>query len=524
MKIELEKSVEKIDYRFIGEVAYLDERKFDIYQKIFRKAKTGPELKDQLKKDGIEEAAINEFCRTLKKLKLLNENGDLETKPLIAEYGDYIITLLVQNEDPDPPYHPVPPYQYLPLHLKRALQEQEQNSDSIEEVGNHLQREIKKTEDFISTNPIGKIYKIDASANLTTRDATIYIQIDTNANKWDLCIDENSFIIPFDKRFPIAKIFNYELVESGNNVQLRLPFSQIKKYPNVLDNFIINFSEQQFETPWGKFNISYNNVPILPLVSEVSAWYKEIFRKSLNINGYKTQEDLQFIWNDIFRDNTAFQRKEYEGKISRFNYDELIEATRTQTEEYWMLYAAKDLDPNKIETKENAETINTSGIHIAANDKANLKIDFIDKWPELKSATNIYIYDNYCGTFHSLRTLQEIFKQINTLPQKVILVSKEQDASGKDPSKEKKERDFLEMFKKQYNVKLIFQRAEHFEHDRYWNIDGKCFTVGTSINNIWIVKVKGENYDSKIKSQININEINIHDIPQEIQNIWSQHV
>lgn len=513
MKIELKKSVEKTDYRFIGEVAYLDEQKFDIYKKIFRTAKTEVELKDQLKKDNIEGAAIDEFCRTLKKLKLFNENGNLETKPLIAEYGDYIVTLLEPNEDQSLPY------QYLPLHLERNLQGQ--NSDSNED-SDHLQRKIKKTEDFISTNPIGKIYKIDASARLTTSDAKISIQIDTDANKWDLCIDENSFIIPSDKRFPIYKIFYSELVESGNNVQLRLPFSQIEKYPNALNNFRINFSEQQFETPWGKFNISYNNVPILPLVSEVSVWYKEIFRKSLNINGYKTQEDLQFIWDEIFRNNSAFQRKEYEEKISRFNYDELIEATHTQTEEYWMLYAAKDLDPNRIETKETSETINTSGLHIAANDKANLKIDFIDKWPELKSATNIYIYDNYCGVFHSLRTLQEIFKQINNSLQKVILVSKEQAASGKDPSQEKKERDFLEKFKKKYNAEIIFRRAEHFEHDRYWNIDGKYFTVGTSINNIWIVE--GENYDSKIKSQININEINIHDIPQEIQNIWSQHV
>ena len=103
MKIELKKSVEKTDYRFIGEVAYLDEQKFDIYKKIFRTAKTESELKNQLKKDNIEEAAIDEFCRTLKKLKLFNENGNLETKPLIAEYGDYIVTLLVQKEDQPPP-------------------------------------------------------------------------------------------------------------------------------------------------------------------------------------------------------------------------------------------------------------------------------------------------------------------------------------------------------------------------------------------------------------------------------------
>lgn len=61
-----------------------------------------------------------------------------------------------------------------------------------------------------------------------------------------------------------------------------------------------------------------------------------------------------------------------------------------------------------------------------------------------------------------------------------------------------------------------------FEHDRYWNIDEKYFTMGTSINNIWTLK--NGNYDSRIKSQININEIDRNDIPKKIQDIWSQYV
>ncbi len=510
MKITLETTATKLDCHFIGEVTYPDTEKFDIYKKIFRDADSESSLRKLLKKDSINDSAISEFCRTLNKLGLIKENGDLASEPLIAEYGDYILTLLIQDKDDIP-------YQWLPLQLKRNLQEQDRTYEDDSLDSKKLESAIKQAEIFIPKNPIGRVINIDSPKVKYSYndDVPVRIEIDSDTNNWNLNIERNSFLIPEQKQFSYQDFFSDKLIKD-NTYKLYLPASKAESYPDIFGNFTINFEEQQCETPWGKFNIKYKNVPVLPIAEEVSWWYKSIFKNKLNIPGYRTSEDIEFVWNTIFSDYPIFQREEYKGKISDFNYDEVINQIPPLTETYWLLYAAKDLDPN-LTTEHPIQNFGYQ-IHIPAKDHANLKTDFIDKWQELKSAKSIRIYDNYCGTFYSIKTLNEIFKKMDSPPQKVILVSKKQN----ELSNASKINRLLEDFKQQYHAEIIFQEASNFEHDRYWNIDEKYFTVGTSINNIWTLRT--DDYDSRIKSQININEIDRNDIPKKIQDIWSQYV
>lgn len=512
MKIELQTTATKLDCHFIGKVAYPDTEKFEIYKKIFRNAETESSLKELLKNDNINDSAISEFCQTLNKLGLIKENGELTSEPLIAEYGDYILTLIKQAKDEVP-------YQWLPLQLKRNLQEQDRSYEESLLDSKKLESDIKQTEIFIPKNPIGRVFNIESPETKYSYngDVPIRIEIDPDTNNWNLNIERNSFSIPEKCQISYQVFFSDKLIKD-NTYKLYLPSSKAKNHPDIFDNFTINFEEQQHEIPWGKFNIKYKNVPVLPIVEEVSWWYKSIFKNKLNISGYRTSEDIEFIWDTILSDYPIFQQEEYNGKISKFNYDEVIEQTCPLTEMYWLLYAAKDLDPNLTTEQKTINPIQNFGyqIHIPAKENADIKTDFIDKWQELKSAESIRIYDNYCGTFYSLKTLNEIFKKMDFPPQKVILVSKKQNESFNAP------RHFFEDFKQQYHAEIIFLEASNFEHDRYWNIDEKYFTMGTSINNIWTLK--NGNYDSRIKSQININEIDRNDIPKKIQDIWSQYV
>lgn len=509
MIIELQTTAKKLDYRFIGKVAYPDTEKFEIYKKIFRDAESESSLKELLKNDNINDSAISEFFQTLNKLGIIKENGELASEPLIAEYGDYILTLLIQEDNV--------PYNCLPLQLKRNLQEQERSN---EVDSKELESAIKQTETFIPKNPIGRVFNIESPKVKCSynADIPIRIEIDSDTNNWNLNIERNSFSIPEQHQFPYQHFFSDKLIKD-DTYQLHLPYSKAENYPDIFDNFKINFEEHQHEIPWGKFNIKYKNIPVLPIAEEVSWWYKSIFKNKLNISGYRTSEDIEFIWDSILSDYPIFQREEYNGKISKFNYDEVIEQTNSLTEMYWLLQAAKDLDPNLTTEQKIINPIQNFGyqIHIPAKENANIKTDFIDKWQELKSAKSIRIYDNYCGTFYSIKTLTEIFKKMDSPPQKVILVSKKQNESSCDPIKT----NYLKHFKQQYHAEIIFLEASNFEHDRYWNIDEKYFTMGTSINNIWTLT--NDDYDSRIKFQININEIDRNDVPKKIQDIWSQY-
>lgn len=204
MIIELQTTAKKLDYRFIGKVAYPDTEKFEIYKKIFRDAESESSLKELLKNDNINDSAISEFFQTLNKLGIIKENGELASEPLIAEYGDYILTLLIIQDKDNVPYN------CLPLQLKRNLQEQER---SYEVDSKELESAIKQTETFIPKNPIGRVFNIESPKVKYSynADIPIRIEIDSDTNNWNLNIERNSFSIPEQHQFPYQHFFQTNL-------------------------------------------------------------------------------------------------------------------------------------------------------------------------------------------------------------------------------------------------------------------------------------------------------------------------
>ena len=61
MQIVLKQNINTEKIRFLGEVAYRDENKFEVYKNIFKNANNEYELKELLLKEGIKETAINDF-------------------------------------------------------------------------------------------------------------------------------------------------------------------------------------------------------------------------------------------------------------------------------------------------------------------------------------------------------------------------------------------------------------------------------------------------------------------------------
>lgn len=98
MHIVLKQDVNTETVRFLGEVAYRDERKFEVYKNIFKDASTENEVKELLLSEGINEYAINEFCKTLRRLKIIDNEGTISKNPLIGEYGEYFLTIIYNKE------------------------------------------------------------------------------------------------------------------------------------------------------------------------------------------------------------------------------------------------------------------------------------------------------------------------------------------------------------------------------------------------------------------------------------------
>jgi hypothetical protein len=125
MQIVLKQNINTEKIRFLGEVAYRDENKFEVYKNIFKNANSEYELKELLLKEGIKEPAINEFCKTLRKQKIIDNEGAISKEPLIGEYGEYFLTLIFDRNIRDLPYN------FLPIRMDRSIQEEHTTNTSF---------------------------------------------------------------------------------------------------------------------------------------------------------------------------------------------------------------------------------------------------------------------------------------------------------------------------------------------------------------------------------------------------------
>lgn len=242
MKIELQTTATKLDCHFIGKVAYPDTEKFEIYKKIFRNAETESSLKELLKNDNINDSAISEFCQTLNKLGLIKENGELTSEPLIAEYGDYILTTIIQAKDEVP-------YQWLPLQLKRNLQEQDRSYEERPLDSKELESAIKQTEIFIPKNPIGRVFNIESPETKCSYngDVPIRIEIDPDTNNWNLNIERNSFSIPEKCQISYQVFFQTNLSKTiPINFIFRLQKLKIIRIYSTISQLILKNNNTKF--------------------------------------------------------------------------------------------------------------------------------------------------------------------------------------------------------------------------------------------------------------------------------------
>lgn len=501
MQIELKQDVGTRTIRFLGEVAIRDEQKFETYKDIIEGSKNEAELSELLLHKGIAKSAISEFCRTLKKLKIIDETGTISQQPLVGEYGDYVLKYITTGNLNTP-------YNRLPIKMERNIQERGGDDYLEEGLLNAIQEAQGK---MLAESAVCSIYKIDSPALriIDERQEQISIDIDDNAKNWILRIPGNNFNMVEEQQLPLRKLFKDELIDEEGRWYLRLPFEKALKIPNsgsVIENFSASFSEL-IKTDWGEFKASYKNVDVLPIDSEVSSWYNEIFNRTLKVNGYLSQDDLKFKWDEILRDKVVLQRDEYKRLIKPFNYNTLIERYQPQKEEYWLLQAATDLNPySDVKTVRRS----TGSINIPATDNADIQ-DILDNWNALKNAQTIVIVDPYANTFHAIRTLKKIFGSLDNPPQSVRIISLRDDCERSE-----NQRREINDFKKQYNVHFERWEKRQIPHDRYWILDGSAFTIGISPNEIWV-----RNDHIEIKQQININPIDIDKLPSEIRE-WSK--
>ena len=508
MQIVLKQNINTEKIRFLGEVAYRDENKFEVYKNIFKNTNSEYELKELLLKEGIKETAINEFCKTLRKQKIIDNEGAISKEPLIGEYGEYFLTFIFDGNIRDLPYN------FLPIRMDRSIQEEHTTNTSFHISPKEFLSSLNKSKDLVAEKPVCSVFKIDSPTLIREAhdEENMAINIDVNNDEWNLQISDNSFRIPREKQLAYHQLFNEELIEENSNYYLKLPLEKAKdksKYKNALLDFNTSFREQ-IDTDWGKFDAEYKNVNVLPQENEVNLWYNEIFNTTLKVEGYLSQEDLKFKWDEILRDKEYLQRDEYKKKIKPFDYEKLIERYLPKQEEYWLLQAATDLNPYSQPLTKTKRNIDSGSISIPKTDNGQIKDDILDKWIELYSAKRITIIDPYANNYYSLRALGELFSQMDSTPEEIVIVSQRDEKYY-----EEKQRKYIDYFKEKYNVKFDLHGKKEIPHDRYWFIDEKIFTVGVSPNEIWIRKDHIE-----IKQQININRIEPENLPAEIVK-WS---
>lgn len=498
MQIELKQNINTKTIRFLGEVAISDEQKFETYKDIIKGSQNEAELSDHLLREGIAKSAVSEFCKTLKRLRIIDKEGTISQQPLVGEYGDYVLKYIATDNET--------PYNRLPIKMDRYVQE----SGGSEYSESGLLNAIQEAQGKMRAEPaVCSIYRIDSPIlrKIEEREEQISIEINDNDDNWILRIQNKIF--EMTEKLPSRKLFNDELVAEEGRFYLRLPFEKAQKIPNsanVIDSFSASFSES-INTDWGKFNACYKNVDVLPIDQEVSSWYNAIFNRTLKVNGYLSQDDLKFKWDEILRDKAVLQREEYKKQIKPFNYSDLIEHYQPKQEVYWLLQAATDLNPySDIKTIRRS----TGSINIPVNDNADVQ-DILDNWNALKNAQTIVIVDPYANTFHAIRTLKKIFGSLDNPPQSVQIFSLRDDCERSE-----NQRREIKDFEKQYNVHFEIREKRQIPHDRYWILDGSAFTIGISPNEIWV-----KNDHIEIKQQININPIDIDKLPSEIRE-WSK--
>ena len=498
MQIELKQNINTKTIRFLGEVAIRDEQKFETYKDIIKGSQNEAELSDHLLREGIAKSAVSEFCKTLKRLRIIDKEGTISRQPLVGEYGDYVLKYIATDNET--------PYNRLPIKMDRYVQESGGSEYSESGLLNAIQEAQGKMQ---AESAICSIYRIDSPIlrKIEEREEQISIEINDSDDNWILRIQNNIFEMA--EKMPFRKLFKDELIDEEGRWYLRLPFEKALKNPNsgsVIENFSASFSEL-IKTDWGEFKASYKNVDVLPIDSEVSSWYNEIFNRTLKVNGYLSQDDLKFKWDEILRDKVVLQRDEYKRLIKPFNYNTLIERYQPQKEEYWLLQAATDLNPySDVKTVRRS----TGSINIPVNDNADVQ-DILDNWNALKNAQTIVIVDPYANTFHAIRTLKKIFGSLDNPPQSVQIFSLRDDCERSE-----NQRREIKDFEKQYNVHFETREKRQIPHDRYWILDGSAFTIGISPNEIWV-----KNDHIEIKQQININPIDIDKLPSEIRE-WSK--
>lgn len=507
MQIILKQDIKKYILRFIGEVSYRDEEKFETYKNIFKDAKTENDLKDNLKKEGLPQNAINEFCNTLTKLRVIDDQGNISEHPLIGEYGDYKIEFLSSGKDT--------PYNWLPIKLERTIQNEKTNESSTQEIDKKWCNAFAKAQQLVADKAVGIVHKIDSPrSNFHAGSTEISIDINPEKDNWILRTNDNSFTIPVQRRLSINKFFKDNLLEEDGDYYLEMPLDKVKEKggKDAIQKFICTFNEG-IDSDWGIFNAEYKNINILPRKEEFQKWYTEIFNNTLKISGYRSQADLKFAWDEILRDNPSLQREEYKDQVKSFDYENLIERYQPNNENYWLLQAATDLDPYKLEQNKNIKQNAGNSINIPVSQSAQIQ-DVLSKWEKLDTARTIIIVDQYANNFHSIKTLNALMKEKSLVPEKIIIYSIADEKIRDDYQQE-----FINNFEKKYNVKFIIRERPQMPHDRYWILDGDAFTVGISPNSIWIRKDH-----IIIKEQLNINSISDENLPRDIRDWRNENV
>lgn len=287
MQITLKQNIQKFIFRFIGEVSYRDDEKIESFKAIFKNAKNENELRESLRKENIPNPTISEFCRTLKKLHVMDEEGNIPNQLLIGEYGDYKVECIATERDT--------PYCWLPTKLERNIQDNPFGENCRKFNSTDFCNLFKNAQKLTATTAVGIIHKIDSPelAYVQSNDS-INIDIDIENNRWLLKKQDNTFTFPDNEKINPKSLFNDNLIWENDIPYLEFPLKKAKEHGiDTIKNFICSFSEQ-ISNDWGDFSAEYRNVNIVPRKEDVQSWYNEIFTQTLKISGYQSQADLKF--------------------------------------------------------------------------------------------------------------------------------------------------------------------------------------------------------------------------------------
>lgn len=418
------------------------------------------ELRERLHSDGLSKPAIHNVIQNLESLGVIQNRSivDVEAGFPEREFGKYRVTYY-ENDLANP-------FQFFIKNIERIAAKSDNMADLIEPIDAML---LAQMTDFRNT-----IFE-------TNEDFQILSVVGGNCRKgskvhnesMSLNFSENQWVCMLGgKHFELSDGPYLNALFKGNWVNAEelceVNYDEVQVEHHTVENFLRTYAEVNHVEHWGKLGMSFQDVPVAPSKGSHVKWFMHLLKKDLQSKSqFYTEDELEQRWNNLLY---TFPQLIRYGKLD-YSYKQILQEFPRDSEMYWLLQAASDLNPFKSFEKPNKPR---SSKNIIFQESSNASIVEVLNPLQLGEAASLIIIDRYINTkrhFEVLALLQSSFDNLD------ISIT-----TMKEFRQDKLDRTFITETLNQGNIQRTIKDKRDIPHDRYWKIDDVIFNVSKSLD------------------------------------------